>query len=42
MFEKSIGKKAGKKIARGETVSIVVIDADGAVSQSFVFTRPDE
>lgn len=37
-----IGKKAGKKIVRGQTVSISVVDVDGTVSQPFSFRRPNE
>ncbi len=33
-----IGKKAGKKIARGETVTLQIRNSDGALSQEFRFT----
>lgn len=39
---KLIGKKAGKKIARGQTVIIQVKNSDGALSIPFTFTRPLE
>lgn len=39
---KLIGNKAGKKIARGQTVMIQVKNSDGALSIPFTFTRPVE
>jgi uncharacterized delta-60 repeat protein len=36
-----IGKKAGKKIARGEAVTLQIRNSDGALSQEFRFTRPN-
>jgi len=39
---KLIGKKAGKKIARGQTVMIQVKNSDGTLSIPFTFTRPVE
>jgi hypothetical protein len=36
-----IGKKAGKKIGRGETVTLTVKNADGITSEPFSFKRPD-
>jgi hypothetical protein len=35
-----IGKKAGKMIGRGQTVTIQVRNADGTLSNEFSFTRP--
>jgi hypothetical protein len=35
-----IGKKAGKKIARGETVVLTIRNSDGTLSNGFSFTRP--
>ena len=35
-----IGKKAGKKINRGQTVSLQVRNSDGALSNQLNFTRP--
>lgn len=35
-------KKAGKKIARGSTVSLVVRNPDGTRSEPFMFTRPED
>jgi len=35
-------KKAGKKVAPGETVSLVVINPDGGQSAAFLYTRPIE
>ena len=35
-----ISKKGGKKIARGQTVSVQVRNPDGMLSNSFSFTRP--
>ena len=35
-----VGKKAGKKIARGETVRLRVRNSDGTDSPEFIFTRP--
>jgi hypothetical protein len=34
------GKKAGKKIARGQTVTLQVKNRDGRVSEPFSFIRP--
>ena len=39
---KLIGKKAGKWIARGQTVSLQVLDADGVSSAPFLFTRSND
>jgi hypothetical protein len=36
-----IGKKAGKNISRGQTVSLTVKNADGAVSEPFSFRRAE-
>ena len=35
-----IGKKAGKKIASGQTVRLQVSNRDGGLSEAFSFTRP--
>jgi hypothetical protein len=35
-----VGKKAGKKIKRGETVTLQVRNSDGTLSNEFRFTRP--
>ena len=35
-----IGKKAGKKIASGQTVLLQVRNRDGGLSEPFSFTRP--
>ena len=35
-----IGKKAGKKIGRGQTVTLQVRNTDGTLSNAFRFTRP--
>jgi uncharacterized delta-60 repeat protein len=35
-----IGKKTGKKIARGETVTLQVRNPDGSLSNEFAYTRP--
>jgi hypothetical protein len=35
-----IAKKSGKKIERGQTVSLQVVNPDGARSEVFLFTRP--
>jgi uncharacterized delta-60 repeat protein len=40
--EKLIGKKAGKRISRGETVAITVRNPSGALSPEFSFTRAVE
>jgi hypothetical protein len=37
-----IGKKAGKKIDRGETVILTVRNPDGQQSAAFAFARPDQ
>jgi photosystem II stability/assembly factor-like uncharacterized protein len=37
---KLIGKKSGKRIARGQTVAIQVSNSDGVLSEPFRFTRP--
>ena len=34
------GKKAGKRIARGQTVTLQVRNSDGSFSNQFRFTRP--
>jgi alpha-beta hydrolase superfamily lysophospholipase len=34
-------KKAGKKISRGQTVTLEVRNRDGQMSQPFIFTRPE-
>ena len=34
-----LGKKVGKRIARGQTVVIQVKNSDGALSEPFRFTR---
>jgi photosystem II stability/assembly factor-like uncharacterized protein len=39
---KLIAKKAGKWIARGQTVSLQVSDGDGFVSPQFLFTRSND
>jgi len=39
---KLIGKKAGKWIARGQSVSLQVIDSDGVSSAPFLFTRSND
>ena len=36
-----IGKKAGKLIGRGQTVTLTVKNADGSVSEPFSFRRPE-
>jgi len=36
-----IGKKAGKLIAKGQTVTLQVKNSDGRVSEPFSFRRPD-
>ena len=38
---KLIARKAGKRIARGQTVAIQVAAADGRASEIFFFTRPE-
>jgi hypothetical protein len=35
-----IAPRAGKKIARGETVTLTVLNPGGSRSQPFQFTRP--
>jgi hypothetical protein len=35
-----IGKKVGKKIARGQTVTLQVRNSDGTLSNQLIFTRP--
>jgi hypothetical protein len=35
-----VGKKVGKKIARGQTVTVQVRNSDGSLSNEFSFTRP--
>jgi hypothetical protein len=35
-----IGKKAGKKIDKGQTVSLMVRNSDGTLSNELSFTRP--
>jgi len=35
-----IGKKAGKKISSGQTVTLMVRNSDGTLSNAFSFTRP--
>jgi pimeloyl-ACP methyl ester carboxylesterase len=35
-----IGKKAGKKISSGQTVTLMVKNSDGTLSNAFSFTRP--
>lgn len=35
-----IGNKAGKLIARGQTVVLMVRNSDGSLSNAFSFTRP--
>lgn len=35
-----IGKKAGKKISSGQTVTLQVKNLDGRLSEPFIFTRP--
>ena len=37
-----ISKRGGKQIARGQTVVIRVRDADGRLSDEFIFTRSFE
>ena len=39
---KLIARKAGKKIARGQTASIQVRNVDGTLSNEFRFARPNE
>jgi hypothetical protein len=36
-----VSKKGGKQIARGQTVTLVVENPDGSVSQPFSYTRPE-
>jgi acetyl esterase/lipase len=35
-----IGKKSGRKIGRGQTVTLEIRNTDGRVSEPFIFTRP--
>jgi hypothetical protein len=35
-----IGKKAGKKVGSGQTVTVMVKNSDGTLSNAFSFTRP--
>lgn len=37
-----ICKKAGKQIAAGQTVTLVVINPDGSTSADFIYTRPSQ
>jgi hypothetical protein len=39
-FSMLVGKKSGKKIARGQTVFIIVRNPDNTTSEVFSFTRP--